>query len=578
MEEALQAADERQRAAVPYFPEYANRPLDLIRDELFVQLEDWATGDPNGAVGHHEASRYTIEALWRYRYVHERGPRKFSKTYKNADLVLAFFLMWPCVILLLGPTYSQVHDQQMGGIRDRLRKANARRKELGLAPIEPHITERRISFSETHYIKAISADKSDAVQGYHSGLAKIPDDLDRDPTPSELEQIEQAVRDAETSGHRILVVEDEAIGVRRGLFDALEGTLQGPISYNLMSMNPTEDAESDHPAVLAGKPGSRYHTIALSHLSTDLYPDPYEVDRRFDRGFGAQWEADQGLIPQEWVGQMGLSAWLQDREWVASMEKAWAPGTTNEPLFKAYVLGQWASTSQSQKVIPLDLILATQDNVPDVPEGPHIGVDLAGSGGDRCVALLLVDGYPRALDVWTYPKGTQNITGQSAKRILGLMAKWGKGLGKDDHWTGKPISADRVHIDDTGLVGVSDWLVEHGHRVDAVDFAANDREDWKDLLRHHGAFANMRARMHFIVQELLQQGLLAIPDEPEWAELRQEMQWPSWAWSEAGGETRRKILPKVKIKEEYGRSPDILDALLLACCRKPRSRPVFGSL
>jgi hypothetical protein len=126
------------------------------------------------------------------------------------------------------------------------------------------------------------------------------------------------------------------------------------------------------------------------------------------------------------------------------------------------------------------------------------------------------------------------------------------------------------------MVGVSDWLVEHGHAVDHVDFASNHREDWGDLLRHHGGFTNQRARMHFIVQELLQQEMLAIPDDPEWAELRQEMQWPEWAFTEGGQVTKLKVLPKAKIREEYGRSPDWLDALMLACCRKPSNAPRFG--
>lgn len=579
---ALDRLDQREaaRAEVPWFPQYAGRPLDLIREVLGAELQDWETGNPNGLVAHHAASRYVIEALWKHRYVHERGPRKFSKTYKNADLVLAFFLEAPSIVLLLGPTYQQVVNQQMGGIKERLRKANEWRQARGLKLIEPHITERKISFGERHYILAISADKPGAVQGYHAGLAKLPPDFDRDPTEDELGQIEKAIKDGQLSGHRILVVQDEATDVRRPLFDALEGTLQGPLAYNLMSMNPTLDAESDHPAVLAGRPGSRYHRVALSHLSTELYPDPQPVDMRFDRGFGAQWEADAGVIPADRVGKYGLNGWIADREWIHAQERAWGPGSGKEALLKAYVLGQWASVSDAKKVIPLDLILATQDHVPEVRQGPHIGVDLAGSGGDRCVALLLVDGYPRASDVWTYAPGDVDKTGKSAKRVLALMATWGKGLGPEDGWDGTAIPAENVHIDDTGMVGVCDWLQGKGHRVDAVDFAAaaDSRGEWQDLLREYGRFANLRARMHFMVAALLEARLLAIPDDPQWAELRQEMQWPSWEWTSTGGETRLKIAPKESIRKEYGRSPDWLDALMLACCRKPSTRPRFGVL
>lgn len=574
----LDRLDQQQAKAVPYFPQYAGRPLDLIRDELGVQLLDWDTGRPNGEVAHHAASRYVIEALWRYRYVHERGPRKFSKTYKNADLVLAFFLEAPSICLLLGPTYQQVVNQQMGGIKDRLAKANEWRATQGKPPIEPHITERKISFGERHYILAISADKPGAVQGYHAGIAKTPPDLDRDPTLAEISQLERAIKDGKLSGHRILVVEDEATDVRRPLFEALEGTLQGPLAYNLMSMNPTLDAESDHPAVLAGKPGSRYHTVGLSHLSTELYPDPYPVDKRFDRGFGTQEEADAGLIPQDRVGKYGLTGWIADREWIHERERAWGKGSGGEALFKAYVLGQWASVSDEKKVIPLDLILATQDHIPEVRQGPHIGVDLAGGGGDRCVAILLVDGYPRAHDVWTYERGDIDKTGKSARRVLALASTWGKSLGKADGWDGKPIPAEHIHIDDTGMVGVCDWLHGKGHAVDAVDFAGRpeDRSEWKDLLEDYGRFANQRAKMHFLVAALLEARLLAIPDRPEWAELRQEMQWPSWEFAQGGGETKLKIAPKEAIRKQYGRSPDWLDALMLACCRKPRTRPSFG--
>lgn len=575
LEDAMAGLEERKADAVPYVPGYNGRPLDLLREELGVVL-------PGGEVAHHEASRYTIEALWQHRFVHERGPRKFSKTYKNSDLVLAFFLEAPSIILLLGPTYQQVIDQQIAGIKKRLREANEWRIKRGKAPIEPHLSERRISFGEHHYIKAISADKAGAVQGYHAGTVALPDSLDRDPSLEEVKAIEAAVREGKASGHRLLVVMDEAPDIRRPLFIALEGAMQGPMAYQLMTGNPTLGAESDHPFAEAGRPGSRFHTIALSHLSTELYPDPYTVDKRFDRGFGTQEEADAGLIPTDRVGKYGLTGWLQDREWIHERERTWGNGSGREAAFKAYVLGQYASVSDSRKVIPLDLILATQDTVPpaQVEQGPHIGVDLAGSGGDRNVAILVVNGYPRASDVWSYAPGEVDKTGQSAKRILALAQKWGAALGPEDGWNGRPVPAEHIHLDDTGNVGVTDWLQGHGHPVDGVDFASSsdERGDWDELLKDHGRFINMRARMHFIVAALLEAGLLAVPDEPQWAELRQEMTWPSWSWTEGGRETRLKVEPKENLRREYGRSPDWLDALMLACCRKPRSRPSFGGL
>lgn len=568
-------------SAAEWLPEYYGRPMELITEGLGAQtMEQGEEGewDYTGRSLHHAASVYTIEAVWREHFVHERGPRKYSKTYKNADLSLAFFMEAPSIVLLIGPTFAQVIDQQMAGIKDRLRKANQYRKKKGMRVLRPHITERKISYSETHYIKAISADQPGAVQGYHAGVARVPTDPNRDWTQDELEAIKkdlaESKKQAAQSGHRILVLFDEGPHNERALFHALEGTLQGPNAYCLMTGNPDLAAESDHPYAVQGRPESKYHKVALSHLSQKLYPDPHPADKRFDSGYGLPDDPD---VEPEREGEYGLPNWIQDRAWVHEKERLWGEGSGMEAIFKSHVLGQYAGMDDAARVIPMALLLATQSTTPEVHTGPSMGVDLAGAGGDRCVAILLVNGMPRAMDVWAFDPGDLDRTGRSGKRIMALQKKWGESLGAEDDWDNTSISPGRVHVDDTGgMVGVCDWLHAHGEGVDGVDFASKARQDWTEIIQESDMhFLNQRARMHQIVSALLRARMLSIPDEPWLAQLREEMTWPTWEWSETAGRTTLKVRAKPQIRKEHGRSPDIFDALMLACCQEQQNSLSF---
>ena len=52
-------------------------------------------------------------------------------------------------------------------------------------------------------------------------------------------EIQAAVAEGRAAGHRLLAVMDEAPEIRRPLFTALEGAMQGPMAFQLMTGNPT---------------------------------------------------------------------------------------------------------------------------------------------------------------------------------------------------------------------------------------------------------------------------------------------------------------------------------------------------
>jgi len=160
-------------------------------------------------------------------------------------------------------------------------------------------------------------------------------------------------------------------------------------------------------------------------------------------------------------------------------------------------------------------------------------------------------------------------THKSREMVKALRVRWG-----DD---GKPIPAENIHIDaGTFGGGVVDELRAEGLQVDAVDFAASPRGAWRSLL---GEIVprNLRAEMYWNLRRLLQEGVAQIPRELNGERFRawDEAQWTQFNDEPTAQGTKLTLEKKTDVAKRHGRSPDYMDAMVLAWTRKP-SRPRFG--
>jgi len=111
------------------------------------------------------------------------------------------------------------------------------------------------------------------------------------------------------------------------------------------------------------------------------------------------------------------------------------------------------------------------------------------------------------------------------------------------------IEADAIVVDSIGIGrGVYERLVASG--VMTIDGNAGFKAD--DIDTYH----NKRAEMYFRLSEAIKDGL----ELPKDNTLAQELLATEYEYTEAG---RAKIIPKVKIKELLGRSPDVADSVAL---------------
>lgn len=106
-----------------------------------------------------------------------------------------------------------------------------------------------------------------------------------------------------------------------------------------------------------------------------------------------------------------------------------------------------------------------------------------------------------------------------------------------------------IKVDDTGVGGgVTDILRDRGYYIEAVNFGSKAEDEDK--------YPNVISEMWFELKEYINEIQLM-----EDYQLTEELVYRQWDMTKDG---RRIIEPKKKFKEEYGRSPDKGDAVLLA--------------
>lgn len=318
----------------------------------------------------------------------------------------------------------------------------------------------------------------------------------------------------------VLVVIDEACGVPEQLWIAADALATNVDCRILAIGNP------DNPAAHFRKvcePGSGWHVIGISAFESPNLT-------------GEQVPEDVALA-------------LVSREWVEEKASEWG---TDNPLYKAKVLGEFADDAPNQVVRTADVAACriAPDRKPAADEllPVELGVDVGG-GGDETVIRERCGN--RAGREW---RAQTDRPEEIAPMILQAI---------------KESGATAVKIDSIGIgFGVIGELRnlfkqgQHKAHIDAVNVAEKASEP--------GKFLNLRAELWWEVgRGLSARGGWDLSGMDNADTTVAQLLAPRWSVDPQG---RIRVEPKDEIKKRIGRSPDNADALLLAFYSAGRPR------
>lgn len=538
----------RSRKEGPWRTDYGGREEDFARDMLGL------AHPLSGALMLWEAQRYIFRAVFEHRFVAVSACRSAGKSFLLGGVVApTFFCTGPSRVLMLAPTLDQVKDVLWAKIESAWQGASVQ--------LPGTVKKLRVELDSEHSILAVPTRNPGRVRGYHAGII-VPSDPDSDTIdPEELERMIEITGDAT----RLLIVVDEPEDIDPEVFRVLRGMTNKPNVYMVMIGNPYMGLDDDHEYVRAFRDRpNKWHTVKISSLSDKeaekigVPPDPLKYDKVFDH------------VPE----------YLVSRESVEDSMKSYEPG---DPVFLSDICGRFSPGSVTSLVVTRTILDAAEALYERNKKqlGPSIGVDI-GTAGDLSVACLLFDGDLIAVDAWRPGRDDLEAQVTIAKRIVAQSLKWGREIKQmygAERWNGDPIPGSRIHIDDTGIVGVCDILARDGYFVDRVQFGGKPGGDHFELVQGTN-FKNCRAEMYWVARRGLQEGTFRVRDDvPLFNKVRQQLQWTHFERESSQDGPIIKLESKEKIRNAHaGTSPDYADAFVLACRENMDDQVMFSSM
>lgn len=226
--------------------------------------------------------------------------------------------------------------------------------------------------------------------------------------------------------------------------------------------------------------------------------------------------------------------------WIRSMREEYGEASS---IYRARVLAQWPEESVEGVIKRqwLNDSFVRHELSRCAEGGVVLGVDVARYGADQsCVAVC----RGRRVDELILWRGAS--TTESADRVVAIAER---------------LQKPRIIVDDTGVGGgVTDTLRSRGYRVVAFNGAGAASQ----------RFLNLRAASHWKFRELLERGEADLPRD---SQLMEEALALEWQLAPSGG---IQILGKDVVRKTLGRSPDRLDAVVLALwlSTRPQRRPM----
>lgn len=381
----------------------------------------------------------------------------------------------------------------------------------------------------------------------------------------------------------VLVVVDEAGGIVRSLWDAVDSLLTNEHARVLAIGNPDDPAA--HFAVMC-HPGSDWNVIRIDGLRTPNFSDEltrdYPLVRALMRHEGIPFNTE--AVPERIRPMLLSPLWVEERlrRWCGiakdahlkmlpdELEQHVAKRAQASALFTAKVRGEfpdggakgviplgwaqraverWKDWDAGQQAVPADVErgLRGQAAIPARAEqaGRRVcGVDVAGEGDDETAVAIRSNNVIK--EVVRYTEGD---TMDTADNVV-------------VHLANVPQAVAVVDVIGIGA-GVRDKLRRDG--VATVGFNASVQSDRTDKFGEF-RFINDRAAAWWHLRELLDPSQpggsqIALPDDPQ---LLQELVAPTWKVRTGSGVGKIQIEEKAEIRKRLGHSTDSADAVVMA--------------
>jgi hypothetical protein len=323
-----------------------------------------------------------------------------------------------------------------------------------------------------------------------------------------------------------LIVVDEACGVPKTLFDAVDALATNECARVLAIGNP--DSSTSHFAEIC-KPGSGWNVIRIDGLETPNFT----AEAIAEHPALVELFESLGLAPSTESVPDGLRDLLLSPMWVAERISRWGIAS---PLFTAKVRGNFPEIGDDVLIDPA-LIRAAQDRT--FAPGPYtiLGVDVARYGTDRSVVCLR-----RGPVVRVIADNSKQATTETTGHVVKARRDYG---------------ADEIRVDGVGVGGgVVDQLVEQG--IDVVDMQAGSAA----VDGQH--FLNARAEWFWTLRDFFESGDIDL--DPDDDDLAAQLGSIRYKFTSRG---QIQIESKDEMKKRHLPSPDRADALMLTVAAAP---------
>ena len=411
--------------------------------------------------------REVLDALSKDRFVAVRSCNGSGKTF-TAALATIWWLMShrEGIVITTAPTQRQVKQN----LWREIKKFHFLNRDL----IGGKLSSTQLELSNERYAFGFSTDTTDRFQGFHH--------------------------------QNILVIVDEAAGVKESIFDAILGTISSANARMLMIGNPNHLSGTFYDAFHKNR--DSWHTVHISAFDTPAFDDRPE---------------DTEPLPP------GIST----RDWEARIAKNHGK---DSHAYQVRILGDFPS-DHDDTLIALKHIEAAVDRSVETSEDHEtvMGLDIARFGNSKTVAAIRRG--PKVLELSEFRKSDLMRTTGSA---IDLARKH---------------DVKTIHIDEVGLgAGVVDRLYEID---DVYAIGVNVGKKADDPER----YADLRAQMFDGLRERFADGDISIPDDPE---LISQLASATYRYTSRG---QLKLQSKDEIRATGRQSPDKADALALAFAR-----------
>jgi hypothetical protein len=324
----------------------------------------------------------------------------------------------------------------------------------------------------------------------------------------------------------LLLVFDEMCGIDEAFWVGGESMMAGRNAKWLVIGNPHDKTSPAYAHYLSGEwevieLDCREHENVKAGLMGKPAPFPGAVT--------LDWVTDR---VREWC-ERGSPEQEGAFEWLPGSGEWWIP----TEVFETRVMGRWATIGETTLFPSVWIVRARErDGSQWVGSDVFIGVDVARFGEDATTYCVRRGG-----DVLEIRARYKTEVPDVVKEVFEICHKY---------------KAARVIVDDVGVGGgVVDGLSRMG--VDVIPFNGGAKPEDRER------FVNRRGESYFGLRERLKEGMISLKKlrGDVFGELLRQMSAVRYTYDEMG---RVKLEPKEVIRKRIGRSPDHLDALVMA--------------